>query len=61
MNKNEWLLVSVIVPVFNTEVLFIIGVIYDSPYNNGSICVQFIHIVLGSENNYLNMGLFSCA
>lgn len=38
--------------------LFIIGVIYDSPYNNGNICFQFIHIVFGSENNYLNMGLF---
>lgn len=38
--------------------LFIIGVIYDSPYNNGNICFQFIHIVFGSERNFFNVGLF---
>lgn len=43
---------------FIATLLFIIGVIYDSPYNNGNICFQIIHIVFGSENNYLNMGLF---
>lgn len=39
-------------------VLFIVGVVYDSPYRNNNLCFQFIHIVFGSENNYLNMGLF---
>jgi len=38
--------------------LFIIGVIYNSPYNNGNICFQFIHIVFGSERNFFNVGLF---
>ena len=39
-------------------ILFIIGVIYDSPYNNDNICFQFIHIVFGSERNFFNVGLF---
>lgn len=43
---------------FIATLLFIIGVIYDSPYNNGNICFQFIHIVFGSERNFFNVGLF---
>lgn len=41
--------------------LFIIGVIYNSPYNNGNICFRLIHIVFGSERNFFNVGFSICA
>ena len=37
--------------------LFFIGVIYNSPYNNGNFVFESIHVVFGSERNFLNVGL----
>lgn len=39
-------------------ILFAVGVWYDSPYNNHNVLLQGIHVVLGSERNVLNVGLF---
>lgn len=38
--------------------LFVVGVWYNSPYNNNNIAFQFIHAVFGSERNFFNVGLF---
>lgn len=38
--------------------LFIVGVVYDSPYKNSNMLFKFIHVVFGSERNFLNVGLF---
>jgi len=43
---------------FIAVILFIVGLIYNSPYNNNNILFVFIHIVFGSERNFLNVGLF---
>lgn len=39
-------------------VLFSIGVLYDGGYLLDSFLGNFIHIVIGSERNFLNVGLF---
>ena len=39
-------------------ILFAVGVWYDSPYNNHNVLLQGIHVVLGSERNVINVGLF---
>lgn len=39
-------------------VLWCCGVIYDSPFNNDNILFKCIHVVFGSERNFLNVGLF---
>lgn len=41
--------------------LFFIGVIYNSPYNNGNFVFESIHVVFGSERNFLNVGLLYMA
>lgn len=38
--------------------LFLVGVWYDSPYNDNNLAFQFIHAVFGSERNFFNVGLF---
>ncbi len=40
---------------------FIIGVMYDSPYNDGNVLFESIHVVFGSERNFLNVGLLYMA
>jgi hypothetical protein len=43
-------------------ILFIIGIAYNSPLNKDNYLFQFIHIVFGSERNFLNTGLlYICA
>ena len=37
--------------------LFVIGAIYDSPYSKGTLWAQAIHVIWGSERNFLNVGL----
>ena len=39
-------------------ILWMIGCVYNSPYNNGNMFFESIHIVFGSERNFLNVGLF---
>ena len=36
---------------------WIIGCIYNSPYNNGNLLFESIHVIFGSERNFLNVGL----
>ena len=38
--------------------LFLVGVWYNSPYNDHNLAFQFIHAVFGSQRNFLNVGLF---
>lgn len=42
-------------------ILFFLGVIYNSPYNDGSFLFESIHVVFGSERNFLNVGLLYMA
>lgn len=42
-------------------ILWIIGCVYNSPFNNGNMFFESIHIVFGSERNFLNVGLFYMA
>ena len=45
--------------LFFFAILFwIIGVIYNSPYNNGNLFFESIHVIFGSERNFLHVGLF---
>lgn len=37
---------------------WIIGTLYNSPYNNGNALFESIHVIFGSERNFLNVGLF---
>ena len=37
---------------------FIIGILYDSGMIRATILGEFIHVVIGSERNFLNVGLF---
>ena len=41
-----------------STIFWIIGTIYNSPYNNGSLFFESIHIIFGSERNFLHVGLF---
>lgn len=41
-----------------STLLFIVGVWYNSPYNDNNIVFLFIHAVFGSERNFFNVGLF---
>ena len=49
--KQRWLYLFAIL-------LFIVGVIYDSPYKNSNLLFKYIHVVFGSERNFFNVGLF---
>ena len=49
--KQRWLYLFAIL-------LFIVGVVYDSPFKDSNILFKFIHVVFGSERNFLNVGLF---
>ena len=39
-------------------IFFLLGVWYGSPYNNVNIFFKFVHVVFGSERNFINFGLF---
>lgn len=39
-------------------ILWCCGTIYDSPFNNENILFKCIHVIFGSERNFLNVGLF---
>lgn len=44
--------------LFFTSILFwIIGVFYNSPYNNGNLLFKSIHFIFGSERTFLHVGL----
>lgn len=38
--------------------LFLLGCLYNSPFNHGERIYDIIHVVFGSERNFLNVGLF---
>ena len=39
-------------------IFFVVGVLYDGGLIKGTFVGKFIHVVVGSENNFLNVGLF---
>ena len=38
--------------------MWVYGVMYNSPYNNGNLFFEFTHVVFSSERNFLMVGLF---
>lgn len=51
--KNKEYLLYVLAFAF-----WVVGMVYNSPYNNGNPLFQAIHVVFGSERNFLTVGLF---
>lgn len=49
---------SVSILFFFAILFWLIGVIYNSPYNNGNLFFESIHVIFGSERNFLHVGLF---
>ena len=37
---------------------YLVGVWYNSPYNNGNFILKSIHVIFSSERNFINVGLF---
>ena len=52
LKNKEWIL------FLFSIILFLLGVIYNSPYNNNNALFRLIHIIFGSSRNFLNEGLF---
>lgn len=53
-HQKKWIpTLSIIAVLF-----WIIGIIYNSPYNNGNLFFESIHVIFGSERNFLHVGLF---
>lgn len=51
--KRRWNIILYIIAL----ICFGLGVWYNSPYNNHNLLFQGIHVVFGSERNFLNVGL----